>query len=80
MKGVNNKIEKKWEATYEVGSKKAVELFYIREESEYEALQVAKQHALEISGTLTDFRKLGETEKYSVTEYAESQTDFETKE
>lgn len=77
MKGVNNKIEKKWEATYEVGSKKAVELFYIREDSEYEALQVAKQHALEISGTLTDFRKLGETEKYSVTEYAESQTTSE---
>jgi len=77
MKGVNNKIEKKWEATYEVGSKKAVELFYIREDSEYEALQVAKQHALEINGTLTDFRKLGETEKYSVTEYAESQTTSE---
>lgn len=77
MKGVNNKIEKKWEATYEVGSKKAVELFYIREDNEYEALQVAKQHALEINGTLTDFRKLGETEKYSVTEYAESQTTSE---
>lgn len=74
MKGVNNKIEKKWEATYEVGSKKAVELFYIREDSEYEALQVAKQHALEISGTLTDLRKLGENDKFSVTEYAESQT------
>lgn len=74
MKGVNNKIEKKWEATYEVGSKKAVELFYIREDSEYEALQVAKQHALEINGTLTDFRKLGENDKFSVTEYAESQT------
>lgn len=77
MKGVNNKIEKKWEATYEVGSKKAVELFYIREDSEYEALQVAKQHALEISGTLTDFRKLGENDKFSVTEYAESQTNSE---
>lgn len=79
MKGVNNKIEKKWEATYEVGSKKAVELFYIREDSEYEALQVAKQHALEISGTLTDFRKLGENDKFSVTEYAESQTKGENR-
>lgn len=74
MKGVNNKIEKKWEATYEVGSKKAVELFYIREDSEYEALQIAKQHALEIDGVLTKFRKLVDNSRISVTEYAESQT------
>lgn len=58
-----NVVTRRWEATYRIG--RAVEIQYIRSESEYTARQEAELRQEALGGILIDFHAIGEKPKAS---------------